>query len=232
MGIGCVRCPVCALNRPLTSTGIIFSISSLVSTSALYLNNLLERDECSKDDLEVCSNPALPSIFTEACTNGSYVEVRCLLCMILQGSEWWNSWILLTDLSQREKWILTSLVFCCSSRGTISWTVLARSRSGFCLSWRKRGPRRRTPAGSPKTGGMVITCLCSGMFDAFVFSGDSAAVSWQYTSPSLLRTVSRGSIAGYERLCARNRFLWSACVWCVCAQMCALNLNLSVVFSF
>lgn len=42
--------------------------------NTLYLNNLLERDECSKDDLEVCSNPALPSIFTEACTNGSYVE--------------------------------------------------------------------------------------------------------------------------------------------------------------
>uniref|UniRef100_H3C862 R3H domain containing 4 n=1 Tax=Tetraodon nigroviridis TaxID=99883 RepID=H3C862_TETNG len=42
--------------------------------NALYLNNLLERDECSKDDLEVCSNPAIPSIFTEACTNGSYVE--------------------------------------------------------------------------------------------------------------------------------------------------------------
>lgn len=140
--------------------------------------------------------------------------------MILPGSGWWNSRILLTDFLQREKWILTSLLFCCSSRGTISWTVLARSRRGFCLSWRKRGPRRRTPAGSPKTGGMVITCLCLGMFDAFVFWGDSAAVSRQYTSPSLLRTVSRGSIAGYEQLCARNRFLWSACVWCVCVHRC------------
>uniref|UniRef100_A0A1A7YS04 R3H domain containing 4 n=1 Tax=Iconisemion striatum TaxID=60296 RepID=A0A1A7YS04_9TELE len=39
-----------------------------------YLANLLEKDECSKDDLEVCSNPAIPSIFTEACTNGNYVE--------------------------------------------------------------------------------------------------------------------------------------------------------------
>ncbi|PWA21188.1 hypothetical protein CCH79_00009351, partial [Gambusia affinis] len=39
-----------------------------------YLANLLEKDECSKDDLEVCSNPALPSIFTEACTNGNYIE--------------------------------------------------------------------------------------------------------------------------------------------------------------
>uniref|UniRef100_A0A667XKR6 R3H domain containing 4 n=1 Tax=Myripristis murdjan TaxID=586833 RepID=A0A667XKR6_9TELE len=39
-----------------------------------FLANLLERDECSKDDLEVCSNPAIPSIFTEACTNGNYVE--------------------------------------------------------------------------------------------------------------------------------------------------------------
>lgn len=206
MGIGC---------GPLTSTGIFFtcSISSLVSTSALYLNNLLERDECSKDDLEVCSNPALPSIFTEACTNGSYVEVGCLLCMIFT-----RLWVV--KQLNFAHWSLTSLLFCCSSRGTISWTVLARSRSGFCLSWRKRGPRRRTPAGSLKTGEMVITCLCSGMFDAFVFRGDSAAVSRQYTSPSLLRTVSRGSIAGYERLCARNRFLWSACVCGVCVHRC------------
>ncbi|XP_040895901.1 R3H domain-containing protein 4 [Toxotes jaculatrix] len=39
-----------------------------------FLANLLERDECSKDDIEVCSNPAIPSIFTEACTNGNYIE--------------------------------------------------------------------------------------------------------------------------------------------------------------
>ncbi|XP_019220789.2 LOW QUALITY PROTEIN: R3H domain-containing protein 4-like [Oreochromis niloticus] len=39
-----------------------------------YLANLLEKDECSKDDLEVCSNPAIPSIFYEVCTNGNYVE--------------------------------------------------------------------------------------------------------------------------------------------------------------
>lgn len=39
-----------------------------------FLTNLLEREECSKDDLEVCSNPAIPSIFTEACTNGNYIE--------------------------------------------------------------------------------------------------------------------------------------------------------------
>ncbi|XP_020511082.2 R3H domain-containing protein 4 [Labrus bergylta] len=39
-----------------------------------FLANLLEREECSKDDLEVCSNPAIPSIFTEACTNGHYIE--------------------------------------------------------------------------------------------------------------------------------------------------------------
>ncbi|KAK5907079.1 R3H domain-containing protein 4 [Gymnodraco acuticeps] len=39
-----------------------------------YLANLLEKDECTKDDLEVCSNPAIPSIFTEACTNGNYIE--------------------------------------------------------------------------------------------------------------------------------------------------------------
>ncbi|XP_029002819.1 R3H domain-containing protein 4 [Betta splendens] len=38
-----------------------------------YLDNLLEREDCSKDDLEVCSNPAIPSIFTEACTNGNYI---------------------------------------------------------------------------------------------------------------------------------------------------------------
>ncbi|XP_056133128.1 R3H domain-containing protein 4 [Lampris incognitus] len=39
-----------------------------------YLANLLEKDECSKDELEVCSSPAIPSIFTEACTNDNYVE--------------------------------------------------------------------------------------------------------------------------------------------------------------
>ncbi|XP_029285307.1 R3H domain-containing protein 4 [Cottoperca gobio] len=39
-----------------------------------FLANLLEKDECSKEDLEVHSNPAIPSIFTEACTNGNYIE--------------------------------------------------------------------------------------------------------------------------------------------------------------
>ncbi|XP_036377233.1 R3H domain-containing protein 4 [Megalops cyprinoides] len=39
-----------------------------------YLANLLERDECSKDEGEICGDPASPSIFTEACTNGSYVQ--------------------------------------------------------------------------------------------------------------------------------------------------------------
>uniref|UniRef100_A0A3P9HQR4 R3H domain containing 4 n=1 Tax=Oryzias latipes TaxID=8090 RepID=A0A3P9HQR4_ORYLA len=42
--------------------------------NTLYLANLLEKDECSKDDLEVGSNPAIPSIFTEACTNENYIE--------------------------------------------------------------------------------------------------------------------------------------------------------------
>ncbi|KAK5869727.1 hypothetical protein PBY51_024425 [Eleginops maclovinus] len=39
-----------------------------------YLANLLERDECTIDDLEVCSNPAIPSCFTEACTNENYIK--------------------------------------------------------------------------------------------------------------------------------------------------------------
>lgn len=39
-----------------------------------FLANLLEKDECCKDDLEMCSNPALPTIFTKACTNGNYRE--------------------------------------------------------------------------------------------------------------------------------------------------------------
>ncbi|KPP72150.1 R3H domain-containing protein 4-like, partial [Scleropages formosus] len=40
-----------------------------------YLANLLERDECSKDEGDVCGDPASPSIFTEACTNSNYVQV-------------------------------------------------------------------------------------------------------------------------------------------------------------
>ncbi|XP_058257202.1 R3H domain-containing protein 4 isoform X2 [Hemibagrus wyckioides] len=38
-----------------------------------YLHNLLERDECSKDETEV-QETASPTIFTEACTNGNYME--------------------------------------------------------------------------------------------------------------------------------------------------------------
>ncbi|XP_043108665.1 R3H domain-containing protein 4 [Puntigrus tetrazona] len=38
-----------------------------------FLDNLLERDECSKEDVEG-HETALPTIFTEACTNGNYVE--------------------------------------------------------------------------------------------------------------------------------------------------------------
>ncbi|XP_053706953.1 R3H domain-containing protein 4 isoform X1 [Synchiropus splendidus] len=39
-----------------------------------FLANLLENDEYCKDDLEVSSNPAIPSIFTEASTNRNYFE--------------------------------------------------------------------------------------------------------------------------------------------------------------
>ncbi|XP_008277591.1 R3H domain-containing protein 4 [Stegastes partitus] len=42
--------------------------------NARYLTNLLEKDESSKDEPEVFSNPASPSIFTRACTNGNYLE--------------------------------------------------------------------------------------------------------------------------------------------------------------
>lgn len=40
-----------------------------------YLANLLEKEECTKDEVDICSStPAIPSIFTEACTNGNYIE--------------------------------------------------------------------------------------------------------------------------------------------------------------
>ncbi|KAK7889042.1 hypothetical protein WMY93_024602 [Mugilogobius chulae] len=39
-----------------------------------FLANLLEKDECCVDELELGSNPALPTIFSEACVNGNYVE--------------------------------------------------------------------------------------------------------------------------------------------------------------
>lgn len=39
-----------------------------------FLANLLEKDECCKDELEMCSNPALPTIFTQACVNNNYRE--------------------------------------------------------------------------------------------------------------------------------------------------------------
>ncbi|TRY97486.1 hypothetical protein DNTS_008217, partial [Danionella cerebrum] len=38
-----------------------------------FLDNLLERDDCSKEDSDV-HETASPSIFTEACTNENYVE--------------------------------------------------------------------------------------------------------------------------------------------------------------
>ncbi|XP_058871008.1 R3H domain-containing protein 4-like [Acipenser ruthenus] len=40
-----------------------------------YLANLLERDECSKDEEEESEQTAPPSIFTEACTNENYVKL-------------------------------------------------------------------------------------------------------------------------------------------------------------
>lgn len=58
----CMKCGSCR-SRPL------------LWKPARHLANLLERDECSKDDLEVCSNPAIPTIFSQACTNGNYKEV-------------------------------------------------------------------------------------------------------------------------------------------------------------
>lgn len=36
-----------------------------------------------------------------------------------------------------------------------SWTALERSRRGCCLCWSRRWPRRKPPAGSQKTRGMV-----------------------------------------------------------------------------
>ncbi|RXM97430.1 R3H domain-containing protein 4 [Acipenser ruthenus] len=43
-----------------------------------YLANLLERDECSKDEEEESEQTAPPSIFTEACTNENYVQCVAL----------------------------------------------------------------------------------------------------------------------------------------------------------
>ncbi|XP_041087123.1 R3H domain-containing protein 4-like [Polyodon spathula] len=40
-----------------------------------YLANLLERDECSKDEEEESEHTAPPSIFTEACINGNCVQL-------------------------------------------------------------------------------------------------------------------------------------------------------------
>ncbi|XP_006639872.2 R3H domain-containing protein 4 [Lepisosteus oculatus] len=40
-----------------------------------YLTNLLERDECSKDEGETGEDPASPSVFTEACTNANYIQL-------------------------------------------------------------------------------------------------------------------------------------------------------------
>ncbi|XP_056460367.1 R3H domain-containing protein 4 [Gadus chalcogrammus] len=42
--------------------------------NSLHLANLLEKEECCVEELEVGSHPALPSIFTEACTNECYAE--------------------------------------------------------------------------------------------------------------------------------------------------------------
>lgn len=52
-----------------------YVIHHFLRKPARHLANLLERDECSKDDLEVCSNPAIPTIFSQACTNTNYIEV-------------------------------------------------------------------------------------------------------------------------------------------------------------
>lgn len=72
---------------PTTASRFLDITLDLSCLSALYLNNLLERDECSKDELEVCSNPAIPSIFTEACTNGVYIEVGRPIRELLSGPE-------------------------------------------------------------------------------------------------------------------------------------------------
>ncbi|KAJ0065542.1 hypothetical protein NL108_013104, partial [Boleophthalmus pectinirostris] len=39
-----------------------------------FLANLLEKEECCLDDLELGSHPAIPTIFTKACINGNYAE--------------------------------------------------------------------------------------------------------------------------------------------------------------
>ncbi|XP_066551439.1 R3H domain-containing protein 4 [Amia ocellicauda] len=39
-----------------------------------YLANLLEREECSKDEAETCEDSAPPTVFTEACTNTNYIQ--------------------------------------------------------------------------------------------------------------------------------------------------------------
>ncbi|XP_072295209.1 R3H domain-containing protein 4 [Eucyclogobius newberryi] len=39
-----------------------------------FLANLLEKEECCVDDRELGSDPAIPTIFTEACVHGDYVE--------------------------------------------------------------------------------------------------------------------------------------------------------------
>lgn len=48
----------------------------LLSSPARYLMSLLERDECGSNEAEL-AHSATPSIFTEACSNETYVEVGC-----------------------------------------------------------------------------------------------------------------------------------------------------------
>ncbi|CAF87955.1 unnamed protein product, partial [Tetraodon nigroviridis] len=123
--------------------------------NALYLNNLLERDECSKDDLEVCSNPAIPSIFTEACTNGSYVEP-------------WNDFM---NCSGEEQERLLSLLEEEGARrknpGRLPRDGRNGSAAGGALRWlqkRARGFWKRRAVKIHLTA-CFLSCLCSTSFE-------------------------------------------------------------------
>lgn len=100
---------------------------------ARFLDNLLDRDECSVEDGEE-RETASPTIFTEACTNGNYAEVNRVPFSALRWS-----FVLFKSPS------LMSL-----STGVILWIVLVRSKSDCWLCSKKR-PRGPTPPRAIKT---------------------------------------------------------------------------------
>lgn len=235
MGIGCGSRSVCALNRPLTGTGIFLHAVSLllsphqhstliISSKGMNAPKMIWRFAVIQPSrlfslrpapTEATSRWGASSVWFYQVLGGETVEF-CSLIFDSGKNEYWHRSCFVVPAVERFHELFW--------RGAGAAFVSPGGRGGQ-EEEHQAAPQRRAKWWSPVCAQGCWMPLCSEVTQLpsldstrrLLCSGLFPEDRSQATSDSAQETDSSG-----PRVCGV----------CVCAQMCALNLNLSVVFSF